>query len=477
MSWLVSPSGAALAIWLVGVIIAWLSLSGRQFLITAPLAFLLYQSFNVIGVAVESMRTVPFREDWPILVSLAFLSFVLGGVVANLLEGFKPAQEIKRWRDSPLDTTASTSMTWALVWFLVLLSLAVGFLYYRSVGYNTLFSQLGAIISGSQVDSATFSGLRSDAKSTYRAAGYAVQFIAIILPTLVVYLWLEGKIRRSAGLRVAAWGLLAASVYFVTVQGGRTYILALLLLLGLMVGHGSSPLPRKFRMSRGATIGIVVALGLSFALVTALQGRNMRDGREMSFAEAATVGVWDRVGGDYSRTQMVALKALQSEIPVNGDQWVEQLKIVLPGSQVEGMPFDVRVYYLIYGNPNGNNPLDPWGSYYYNFGTVGLLGIPFGMGFLAQIITIRGLIRSRRDVATVVIMSALGYRCMFLIDPYTILLAGPFTLWLLNRLYHVFVKKRPPESADPDAEPAELDHRGVPRRVPAGVQRAGSLRR
>lgn len=435
-------SWIALLVWVCAILLAWRTLLGRQAVVTAPLAFLAYQGLNVLGVAIESSRMPVFRSDWPILVSIAFLLFVIGGITANLLHGFDPASEVKSWRNRPLVSTGKDNATsWFFVAFMILISMGIGGVFMLSVGYNTLFSQIEVLIAGSQVDSSAVSAQRGAVLSeAYRAAGYTVQFIAIILPTLIVYLWVEGKFRRSAGLRLAATVALVADIYFVTIQGGRTYILALILLLILTASHFTSPLPQRFRVSRPVTIGLFVVFIVSFSLITALQGRT-DDTRSTDGAGAVSTGIstiWDRVGGDYSRTQMIALDALESEIPADGSQWWSQLKIALPGAPDTDEPFDVRVYRIIYGNDNGNNPLDPWGSYYYNFGTTGLLVVPFLLGLLAQTITIRGLIRAPRDTATVVIMSALGYRFMFVIDPYSLLLTGPFTLWLLNKLVHRF---------------------------------------
>lgn len=430
----------ALIIWAAALAIAWFQLMGRQFVITAAVAFLAYQAPNVLGVAVESVRSPIFREDWPLLVSFAFFAFVLGGVLANLGYKFKPAEEIPHWRDLPLLTEPrSSGPRWPFVWFMVSISLVVGIIFYRSIGYNTLLSQIEVLVSGSSVDAGEFSSKRGAVLSEgYRAAGFAVQFVSIILPTLIAYIWVEGKLTKSSGLKFLATGLLLVDIYFVTVQGGRTYILAVVLLLILLVAHPTSPLPAQFRIRRSISLGLLIAFVASFSLVTALQGRTSNADSDEGAAATALVGIWDRVGGDYSRTQMVALAALEPEVPAHGGQWWSQLKIALPGAPEGGEPFDVRVYRIIYGTDNGNNPLDPWGSYYYNFGVIGLITIPFVLGFFAQAISITGLFRGRRDVATVVIMSALGYRFMFVIDPYSLLLAGPFTLWLLNRLMRVF---------------------------------------
>lgn len=425
-----------LVILILALFVAWVGLMGRQFLVTAPVAFLLYQAPNVLGVLIESSRDEIFRADWPILVSSAYLMFVVGGLIANSLTGFSPSSEIPTWRNGCLEEDeGATTVRWIFVWCMVALSLTVGLMFYRSVGYNSLLGQLRAVVEGTGVNYEQFASQRKGVLSEgYRAAGYTVQFVAIILPTLAVYIWLEAKLRRSTLMRVVAAGLIIASIFFVTIQGGRTYILAAILMLVLISSRFTSPLPEALRLSRSTSLLLVFGFILAFGGVTALQGRGESDAGELGATRAAVVDLWERVGGDYSRTQMIALAELEPEVPVYGTQWWSQLKIILPGPPDEGMPFDVRVYEIIYGNTNGNNPLDPWGSYYYNFGIAGLVMVPLVFGFVAQVITINGLVRARRNAATVVIMSAMGYRFMFFIDLYSLFLTGPFTLWFLNWL-------------------------------------------
>ena len=150
---LTTQSWVALAILILAMLIAWRGLMGRQLLVTAPAAFLLYQAPNVVGVIIESSRQHIFREDWPLLVSIAYLLFVIGGLVANAATRFSPTTEIPEWRDSPIETEEGPTATrWLFVWFLVGVSLVVGFMFYRAVGYNSLLDQLRAVIEGTGVN-------------------------------------------------------------------------------------------------------------------------------------------------------------------------------------------------------------------------------------------------------------------------------------------------------------------------------------
>lgn len=100
---------------------------GRNLLVTAPAAFILYQGLNVLGVIIESSRNDVFRLDWPVLVSMSFLMFVIGGMAANVLYGFNPREEVVAWRRRPLEVEdGDLRARWIFVWFMIIVCLVAG---------------------------------------------------------------------------------------------------------------------------------------------------------------------------------------------------------------------------------------------------------------------------------------------------------------------------------------------------------------
>lgn len=83
--------------------LSWRELMGRQWLVTAPVAFIAYQSINVFGVVTESRYDESrFQFLWPFLVLLAFAMFILGAIAASHIYKFQPSVEIPQWRRQDL---------------------------------------------------------------------------------------------------------------------------------------------------------------------------------------------------------------------------------------------------------------------------------------------------------------------------------------------------------------------------------------
>ena len=427
--------------WLTGVVVlamiltlAWRGLMGRQWLVTAPVAFIGYQSFNVFGLITKTDYTGQrFPAAWPFLVLLGFGSFVIGAMAASSATSFRH-EEVRSWRDVPLVDDLKGQGTILVLLMMAGLSLLVGVLFAQRVGYNTFSQGLADYLGGSSVDRNSFSDLRANAtRGTYSAAGYASQFTAILLPAIAVLLYIIGKHRKTTAPRVAAVCLGLIDVYFMTIVGGRAFLIGAVAMVALVLLGPTSPLPIYMR-KRGLAAGMMVVLGLGlYGFTSVLQGRAENSGFA-SIATQSTQGLYERLGGDYSEQQIMAIVILEPESPVFGAHWWNELSAVAPGGSDE-LTFDAQLHgRVLGGNTRGNLPLDPWGSYYYNFGAPGLIVIPFIVGFLLQVVTVRYLIRGGRRLSTVILLSLAGYRFAFLIDPYSVLLGGSLTLVLFLQL-------------------------------------------
>lgn len=424
--------------WLSGVVVlamiltlAWRGLMGRQWLVTPPVAFIGYQSFNVFGLVTETDYTGEwFPVVWPFLALLGLGLFVVGAIAASSMTRFRH-QEATAWRDAPLVDDLKGQGTILLLLLMTGLALLVGVLFAQRIGYNTFTESLVQYLGAGTVNQEVFSDLRANAtRGEYAAAGYASQFTAFLLPAIALLLYVIGKQRSTTLPRVVAVFLALVDVYFVTVVGGRQFLIGAVAMVALLLLGPTSPLPASMR-KRGVAAATVVVLGLGlYGFTSVLQGRT-EDDSLVSIATQSSQGLYDRLGGDYSARQIEAIVLLEPESPVFGAHWWEQLAAVAPGGS-DQLTFDARLHGRLFGgNTRGNLPLDPWGSYYYNFGVVGLLAVPFGAGFLLQLVTVRYLIRGGRDLSLVVLLSLAGYRFALFIDPYSILLGGSVALLLL----------------------------------------------
>ena len=417
----------------------WAFLLGRVAMPTAPAAFIAYQSINVFGIiTVSRYDSDTFSWAWPFLVLASLGCFLLGALLASTSLRFRAREETSAWRASDVEDDVFRGGAGVPLIAMSLVALGIGVWFATSVGYNTFLVGFRELRTGGAVDQGVISNLREQAtRGQYRAVGYVAQFTAIILPAVWIILLVLARLLRRPGLRWLAIGIAVADFYFLTIVGGRGYLVGALLGAFLIVAPATSPLPKRLRNSKKSATILATGGVFLFGFITLLQGR----GSGHSAFYEGTVGVYQRLAGEYSALQVRAIGLLRPDAPVWGQEWMERLQIVLPGRD-PGLMFDARLYGLLYGNTNGNLPLDPWGSYYYNFGWVGMLVVPFVFGFALQFFTVRFLVRGPRTLSRVVVLSLASYKFMFLCDPYSLLLSGPATLIIMAAVLRLLDRRR-----------------------------------
>lgn len=413
----------------------WFQVMQRQSLVTGPVVFVLYQLPNVATVVMTADYEVNFDAKWVAYVLLGFASFIIGGSVASTLEHYSAKSETAAMRKRPLvDDLANPAGVFFLVVSIAAAVLA-GTLFAESVGYSTLGAGLSQFLAAGAVDSSAISELRRGAtQETYAAAGYALQFVAALLPALIIAIYVRGVGRGRIAWKGCAVLLVPVNVYFLSILGGRQYLFGAALTVALLLIAKTSPLPATIG-KRGLSSLVLMAMALAlFGVTTVLQGRSEASGPG-ALAVQSVSSIFNRIGGDATTYQFTAIRILQEEAPVQGQHWLGQLSIVLPG-RAEGVSFDERLHGLVFaGNTGGNQPLDVWGATYYNWGVVGMVLVPFVFGYLLQLFTIRKIVRGHRRVLGTVVLSAAGYNLALASDPYSLILQGGLTLLLYEWLF------------------------------------------
>lgn len=466
LQWLaVSTAFLALCgIWML----AWRVVLGQQLMGTGPLAFLMFQSVNVAGLIVAT----DYASDassfvWPWVALSGLLSLVVGAAAASAWLRFDPRVEIPVWRDRPITDDFRIAESRWLVLTLLVISVAVGAIFVSRIGYNTLIQSLQDLLQSGAVDRVEVSRLRSDAtRGGYNAAGYASQFTSVILPALLLLVYVSSRIQRRRGWRYLVLAVALVDVYFVTAVGGRSHLISALFMAALLLAGWSSPLPRVHRLTGWKAVLLLGALMTIFGFTTLLQGRS--DTSPADVARNTTVGFWNRVGGDYSRSQLAALDVVRDDAPVLGSHWTAELQTVLPGRSSDVI-FDEQLHLAVYGHARGNLPLDPWGSYFYNWGYAGVVGVSFLIGAGLQFLTVTHLIRRERTLTRIVLMSMVGYLSAELIGPYSVLLNGMLTLLILTWIMDVASSYARTRSR----QVVSARHRGLSIASPSGPRRNG----
>lgn len=421
---------------------AWQGIMGRQFLATGPFLFLGLQALPAVGLVINaSPAERPFDRHWIFMTLLGISMFIVGCLAAGRRSSFSPRDEIRRYRQAPLvDDLAGAGSVFVLLG-LVSLSFLAGFLFSSRIGYNTFGSAFQQLLDSGAVDRASISALRAGAtREGYAAAGYAAQFTDVILPAAAALMWIRGKVRGRNDLRLAAWGILLLDLMFLTVVGGRKHLVLVALGLGLLGFSRTSPFPRRYTLHGTRALVTIFLLLLGFGFTTILQGRIEVPSTPGGFVSESAVTLYDRIGGNYSKVQLESITLLRDEAPVWGREWLETVRIALPGP-TEGLTFDARLHGLLYGSTRGSAPLNVWGSIYYNFGPLGIMMVPLLMGFILQRFTIRQVIRSSRSISRTVLLTMAGFRLALWRDPYSILLEGGLTL-IIFLLVHELLRGR-----------------------------------
>lgn len=381
--------------------------------------------------------TSNFDLYWVFLRVVGLAAFLIGTIHASNSLRFSPREEIDRFRALPLIDDLRGSVSGLIIICTIGICVMAGYLFARQIGYNAFGLSVTQLLNFGSVDRADFSALRAGAtREGYAAAGYAVQFTAVLLPALILMIFLRGRLNRTPILYFVVAILAIMDLYFLTIVGGRKYLIGTVAMIILVLIPLTTPLPRGLRATKGGAAAFVVGALALFGLTTLLQGRGSGDD-EPSLLRESTLGLYDRLGGDYSFYQFESVRLLRDEVPVWGAQWLDQLKTTLPGADI-GLSFDARLHGLLFsGNTRGNSPLDFWGSSYYNWGALGLVLIAFGLGYLLQLFSVKYLIRSEKSLSAVVLLSWAGYRFALWRDPYSMLLEGGVTLilfyWLHSR--------------------------------------------
>lgn len=411
-----------------------LTVAGRRWIATAPTLFLVLQAPFFAGLF-QHLDPDESTELWYAVFTVVGLwAFVVGALMANVNQRFQPG---RRWHNAmarPLRYEQEAYLSRLTIVVAAIISLAVGVVFVRAIGYNTFLVALRGISGDQRLG---FSELRYEAtRGSYVAAGYASQFTAILLPAIILLLIVRTRVQPSLPLRVFALTLLVADLYFITAVGGRAYLLEFFLSYWILSVPVLAVLPRLAFPSKQLRRLLLPAFLCLFLLATQLQGRSSPeaaggDSGLLSLPLDSVAGLYQRLGGDYANYQLQSIRILAPEGISWGRQWLREMTTVLPGPTTTET-LDVRLHRELFGSSTGNAPLNIWGSVYLNWGFFGGVALLTMAGYLFQSVSIRLLERAERTVPILVLGHLICFRLALVRDPYSFLLEGLATLSLVR---------------------------------------------
>lgn len=330
----------------------------RKRFITPSLVFVTMQTLMFSGILAYVDFKYGADRKLIYIYIVALVMFILG-------TEFSARVYIANLRKSrvSLQNTLTKNQKIIILAMVVVSILACSYLFISS-GYNVFLMILSSVGSGIQ-DNFTESRI---ALNNVKGVGYIYQFRVVILPLLCAFLitYKENKKLQRVGLFV-----LPLMIVFIlgTGQRGGFVMFVLMFMVALLYLY-------KIYGDKGYMKTLVVIGVVSFALFTMMTIFNGRVGSDGSVLQAVLKRIFD----DNQECAVIAFRYINNQEIQFGRDWWLSFKDILPGKN-SYVQLSYVIFKVIYGNTRGTAPPCIWGSAYYNFGMLGIVVMPFVMGF------------------------------------------------------------------------------------------------
>lgn len=426
------PEGAAIVSMILAGILSiaalafyWKSVAGAVGMASSTNIFIAYQTLYLTGTFLAIDRGSGAQQYilWSTVTGV--FCAVLGAKMVNATLRFRPVREFRIFQQTPLLVDTGRSWNILVIGSVLAAAVAAGTLYATRVGYNTFLAGLTRLLSEGVIDQHYYSRLRLNVSSgEYAAPGYANQFIAVLLPTLILILLAHQLRKRSFHLFILCTVLILADLYFLTITGSRGLVLKAFL-PGAIALTAYGPLAGTSTRAKLYMLSFVLLMVGYYGVSTTVMGRT--GAKDLDSANPLNVveEFYDRTVGWQVKGQVIALEVLLSRdgVPVWGTEWWQTLSTVLPFDK-QGRTFGNELHSILYsGNDAGAFNLEIWGSLLYNWGFAGIVIGGFLAGALLQYFTVAYIRGSRTLVRTVVLFVA-GFHLGFVRDPFSLFLEG-----------------------------------------------------
>lgn len=412
---------------------------GRQWFASALSLFFLMQLPFVLGtlLSIDWNDPLDFRWMWSMVGGMAMV--VAGAALVNHHYRFRPRQEIVTFCRRPIEFDVHGAFQSVFVVGLALSCVVVGIGFSQAVGYNVLAEALSRFARDSVIDQAGYSTRRvSISTEKYVAAGYAVQFTAILLPLALYLLYSRYRSLRRATDVVLLLVLVVLDLYFLTIAGGRLWLIHLLLAFMVLFWTRTGPLPRVLSISGRAALACLIGIVVFYGLATTLMGRAGTTSEGAGkLAQNLVKDAYDRTAGYQAETQRQIMHILADRGTAWGSEWASGVAFVLPRSGKDP-GLSAELHELLFRGAPGQVGLTLWNTLLYNWGYAGLLVFCFVIGAALQAFTVM-YVRGGRSLLRVVILFIAGYRLSLVRDPYSLLLEGFVTTVIFYGLVRALV--------------------------------------
>lgn len=371
-----------------------------------------------------------------VIMLIGLCLFVFGALLVDSLSS-KSRVRIGAYLSGPLYIESKTGFN-ILIWTMILFSVLISFLYYRSVGYNIFIDSIrDYIYFGETIDQSNVATLRLDtyAGVIYFAPGYVNQFKNTLLPLLTGYVAARYLlIGPRWKLYTIIFGfLLPLNIIFLLGTGQRGALIVVALTLFTFF---SCAFPRRLVKRTLFVLSLIVVL--LFSMATLFLGRGGVQDLSTSgnlFTLVELIG--NRFFRDNQLGGVIGFRFIYSQPIQNGQEWLDAFRQLLPGS-ANTLALANILHAELYNSLRGTVPPSIWGSIWYDFGLLGIIVVPFLMGLSYQWIYMR-LVQGKKTLIRLAIFSTiivlLGTWAVS--DPTTMINRGIVTVAILNILVKI----------------------------------------
>ena len=364
--------------------------AGQSLFPTATTLFFLWQSLAFLGTLI---LTVWPNEGVGIFRLSCMLSgmtaFAAGAWVANRHARWEPIPGMASFLARPLIDDLKASTLYIAVGGIALVSIAVGIIYARQLGFSVVIGSLLQYMGSGDISSSqqlySFGRKTIHGSSTvYLATGYASQFFAILLPLVLFLLYSRVLLYGRTVDKVVTALVALPTAYFLTLLGVRSLVLNAALIFVLMSTRRWGPFGTLTRPNHWWKVVLGLAV-LFYFTITLISGRAGYSTSLAGVSFGAIEEFFTRVVLVASRNQLAFVQLVDPEPLANGRGWLSSLEILLPGWH-EGLASQLAD--ALYGNSDSSAPPDFWSSAWWNFGFLGVTLVPFLAAYLIQRYTV-----------------------------------------------------------------------------------------
>jgi hypothetical protein len=403
--------------------------TGKSLFPTGTTLFLLQQSMTFVGtiILIEAYG-LDVGVERLLFITVGMWMFVLGAAIANRAKRFKPKVGIRRFLQNPIYFDLHSGVYWLMIG-MAIVSIVVSLIYLSNLGSVVLLNTLRTYLSsGSLTESrlAYSAGRKTvhNSAGIYLASGYAFQFIATLLPTVVFLMYARMEFLHKRNDRIIFVTLFLIAVFGLAIPGNRLIIMNFFLIFFLLTSKRWGPFG-IFQKSHWWRITIpVIALGI-FAGVTVLAGRvgvvsTLGKGLAAGLSDLFTRAFLVTAGNQLFFQRVFDYSGLRW-----GLGWLQSLSNIIPG--ISRFSYNTQLALLLYGNTGSNTPPDFWSSTFWNFDWFGVILVPLLTGYLLQRYAI-GFFTGRKALSRIVIIFVSFFALREITDPYDYFNNGFVTL-------------------------------------------------